>query len=226
MDKETILPSHFAGHLADGLQERLRFHIAHGTADFGDHHVGFAVVHIIDAPLDLIGDMGDDLHGAAQKFPGPLPVEDTPIDFTGGHRAVYRQIFIDKPFIVTQIQVRLRAVVGDEDFAVLIGAHGARVHIEIGVQLLNGHPQAPCLQQPSQRGGGNALAQSRYHAAGDKNTLDSHSLSSVSKLKNNRQRIRVSAAAVKHIFPVPINFVGLSQSVPFGMSFFGGFSAI
>ena len=77
--------------------------------------------------------MGNDLHGSAQKFSGPLPIEDTPIDFTGGHRAVNRQIFIDKPFIMAQIQVRLRAVVGDENFTVLIGAHGAWVHIEIGV---------------------------------------------------------------------------------------------
>ena len=68
-----------------------------------------------------------------------------------------------------QVQVRLRAVVGDEDLPVLIGAHGAGVHVDIGVELLVAHPDAPLLQQPSQGRRADALSQAGHHAAGDKN---------------------------------------------------------
>ena len=77
------------------------------------------------------------------------------------------QVLVHEPLIMAQVQVRLRAVVGDEHLAVLIGAHGAGVHIDIGVQLLVAHPQAPLLEQTAQGRGADALAQTGDHAAGD-----------------------------------------------------------
>ena len=52
---------------------------------------------------------------------------------------------------MAQVQVGLGAVVGDEDLAVLQGAHGTRVHVHVGVQLLAGHLEAAALQQSAQR---------------------------------------------------------------------------
>ena len=37
--------------------------------------------------------------------------------------------------VVTEVEVGLGAVVGDEHLAVLIGAHGPRVDIEVGIEL-------------------------------------------------------------------------------------------
>ena len=68
---------------------------------------------------------------------------------------------------MAQVQVGLGAVVGDEDLAVLQGAHGTRVHVHVGVQLLAGHLEAAALQQSAQRGGGDAFAQTGDDAAGD-----------------------------------------------------------
>ena len=70
---------------------------------------------------------------------------------------------------MAEIQVGLGAVVGDEDLAVLQGAHGTRVHIHVGVQLLAGHLEAAALQQSAQRGGGDAFAQTGDDAAGHEN---------------------------------------------------------
>ena len=75
---------------------------------------------------------------------------------------------------MAQIQIRLSAVVGDEDLPVLIRIHGTGVHVQIGVQLLNLHPQAPLLQKAAQGRGGNPLAQAGHHAAGDENIFDGH----------------------------------------------------
>ena len=72
---------------------------------------------------------------------------------------------------MAQVQVGLGAVVGDEHLTVLQGAHGAGVHVDVGVQLLAGHLQAAALEQAAQRGGGDALAQAGHDTAGDEDIL-------------------------------------------------------
>ena len=47
---------------------------------------------------------------------------------------------------MAQIQVGFGAVVQDENFAVLIWAHGSGVHINVGVELGDDHLQSPALQ--------------------------------------------------------------------------------
>ena len=52
---------------------------------------------------------------------------------------------------MTEVEVRLRAIVGDKDFAVLVRAHRARVDIDIGVKLLDRDLVAAVLQRTAQR---------------------------------------------------------------------------
>ena len=84
---------------------------------------------------------------------------------------------------MAQIQVRLGPVLGDKDLAVLIGAHGARVYINIRVQFLGRHLQAPGLQKPSERRCGDPLSQPGDHAAGNENVFCHMSTSSVYSAK-------------------------------------------
>ncbi len=58
---------------------------------------------------------------------------------------------------MAQIKVRLRAILGDEDFTMLIGGHGACIYVEVRVQLLDRHRDAPALQNPGYGSRGNAL---------------------------------------------------------------------
>ena len=80
---------------------------------------------------------------AAQVVSPPLPVQNGPVHLARGDGGVDGQVLIDKPLIVAQVQVRLRPVVGDKYLPVLVGAHGAGVHIEIRVQLLHCAPADP-----------------------------------------------------------------------------------
>ncbi|MPM42340.1 hypothetical protein SDC9_89005 [bioreactor metagenome] len=80
---------------------------------------------------------------------------------------------------MAQVQIRLCSVVCDEDLAVLIGAHGAGVHIDIGVKFLVSHPHAPLLQKPPQGRGADALPKARHHTAGHKYKFCRHSRSPV-----------------------------------------------
>ena len=171
MDVQHVFPPLFRRHLPDGLQKRLALDVAHRAADLGDDHVGLAVVHGVDPPLDLVGDVWDDLHRAPQIAALPFPVQHGPEHLARGHGGVAVQRLIHEPLVVPQIQIRLRAVVGDEHLPVLVGAHRARIYIKIGVELLVAHPQAALLQQPAQRRGADALAQSGHHAACHENIL-------------------------------------------------------
>ena len=177
MDIQHVFPALFCRHLADGLQIGLALNIAHGAAYLSNDDVGLTVVHGIDAALDLVGNMGDDLDGAAQIAALAFPVQHIPEHLARGHRRVSRQGFVHEALIVAQVQVRLRAVIGDEHLAVLEGAHGAGIHIKIGIKLLIFHPEAPLLQQPPQGCRADALSQPGHHAAGNKDMLHrDHSL--------------------------------------------------
>ena len=167
MDEHHVAVGPLGSHLADGLQEGLRLNVAHSAADLGDDHIHIFPGHGVDAAFDLIGDVGNDLHRGAQIVAPALPVQHGPPDLAGGDGAVAGQVLVHEPFVMPQVQVRFRAVVGDEHLAVLVGAHGAGVHVDIGVELLVADPDAPLLQQPAQRCRADALAQTGYHAACD-----------------------------------------------------------
>ena len=174
MDEEHVPLGPLGPDLADGLQEGLGLDIAHGAADLADDHVHVVPGHGVDPAFDLVGDVGDDLDGGAQVVPPALPVQHGPVDFAGGNGAVAAEVLVHEALVVPQVQVGFRAVLGDEDLAVLVRAHGAGVHVDIGVEFLVPHPDAPLLQEPPQGGRADALAQARDHAAGDKYVFRCH----------------------------------------------------
>ena len=45
------------------------------------------------------------------------------------------QLKVDESLVVAQVEVGLAAVMGDEDLAVLVRRHGARIDVQIGVEL-------------------------------------------------------------------------------------------
>ena len=60
---------------------------------------------------------------------------------------------------MSQIEIALGAVLRDEHFAVLEGTHGARIHVDIGIELDHGDLEAARLEDRAQGGGGDAFAQ-------------------------------------------------------------------
>ena len=74
-------------------------------------------------------------------------------------------------FVVAEVEVGFSAVVGDKDFAVLEGAHGAGVDVEVGVEFLHGDAEATAFKQTANRRGGDAFSERRDYAAGHKNVL-------------------------------------------------------
>ena len=172
VDIERVAAPLFPSYLAYGLQEGLGLDVAHRAAYFRYHHVRARLgAQAVDEFLDLVRDVGDDLHRAAEIFPPPLLVQHVPVDAPGGEVGKAVEVLVDEALVVPQVEVRLRPVLRDIHLPVLIGAHGARIDVYVGIQLLRGHLQPPRLQQPAQRGRRDALAQPGDHAPGDENIL-------------------------------------------------------
>ncbi len=178
MDEETVFPSDLQGHLARRLQKGLALDVADGAADLGDDHVRLRLpADAVDELLDLVGDVGDDLHRGAQVLAPALLVEDVPVDLAGGEIGEAVQILVDKALIVAQIQIGLRPVLGDVDLPVLVGTHGAGIHVDVGIQLLGCDLEAAGFQKSAERRRRDPLAEARHDTAGHKNILG-HSISS------------------------------------------------
>ena len=124
-----------------------------------------------DPVLDLVGDVRDHLHGLAEVGAAPLLGEHRLVDRAGGRVEFAGERHVDEALVVPEVEVGLAAVVGDEHLAVLEGVHRAGVDVDVGVELLHRDPQAPGLQQPPERGGGEALPEARGHATGHEDVL-------------------------------------------------------
>ena len=158
--------------LAHRLDEGQRLDIAHRAAQFGDDDVvDLLLRQQLNAPLDLVGDMGDDLHGLAQVIAAALLFDDAFIDFARGDVVGLRGGDRRKALVVPQIEVGLRTVFGDVALAVLVGVERPGIDVDVRVELLNGHRIAARLQQAGDRCRDDAFAQRRSHAAGNKDVL-------------------------------------------------------
>jgi hypothetical protein len=90
VQEEDVLPAQVVADLAGRLQKGLRLDIAYGAADFGDDDVWAVAVsvrqgHGQDAPLDLVGDVRDDLDGVTEVFAAALLGDDRRIHLPGSH---------------------------------------------------------------------------------------------------------------------------------------------
>ncbi len=120
-----------------------------------------------DATLDLVGDVRDHLHRAAEVVAAPLLADHVFVDAPGGKVVAPGGGHAGEAFVMTQIEIGFGAVAGHEHLAVLERAHGAGIDINVGVELDQGDLESPGFQHGRQRGGGDALAQGGHHAAGD-----------------------------------------------------------
>ncbi|CAK7018601.1 MAG: hypothetical protein DELT_03266 [Desulfovibrio sp.] len=94
--------------------------------------------------------MRDHLHRFPKVFPLPLLGQHVPIDLACRKVGEFIEILVDKPLIVPEVKVRLCAVFRHENFPMLEGAHSARIHIDIWIELLGCNLKAARFQKPSE----------------------------------------------------------------------------
>ena len=84
VNEDRVLAAQFLAHLADGFEERQRFDVADGAADFDDGHVGAVRRDLAHGVLDFVGDVRNDLDGFAQVVAAALLQDDLLVDAAGG----------------------------------------------------------------------------------------------------------------------------------------------
>ena len=173
MDEHRVVPSEFLAHLADRLEKGERLDVAYGASHLHDHHV-----HVIRDPangvLDFARDVWDHLHGLAQVVAAALLGDDALIDaprraVVGAHHAGVREALV-----VPEVEIGLGAVIGNEDFAVLERTHGARVDVQVRIELQKRDLQPARLEQAADRGGSQPLSERADHTSGYEDIFGTH----------------------------------------------------
>ncbi|SPW25903.1 Uncharacterised protein [Edwardsiella tarda] len=173
MHEHGVFTTDIDRQLADGFQERQRFDITDGTADFDQNHV-VAFAPFQDALFDGVSDMRDHLHGGAQIVAAALFAQHIGVDTPGGEVIAAGHLGANETLVVTQVQIGFRAVFGDENFPVLDRAHGTRIDVDVRVELHHGYIEATGFKNGRQGGCGNAFTQRGYDPAGHKNIIRCH----------------------------------------------------
>src|SRR5687768_947708 len=165
MHEDRILAADVVPELTDRLEERQRLDVADRAADLHDHDVVLRG-DPADRGLDLVGDVRDDLHGGAEVLAAALLGDDVQVDATRRHVVRLRQRAIDEALVMSEVEIGLGPVVGDEHFAMLKWRHRPRIDVDVRVEFHHRHPQSPLDEQAPERRRGDALAEGRDDAAG------------------------------------------------------------
>ena len=166
MQKQAVARAGVVAYLADRLQKRLRFNVAGGAANLGDHNIRAAVLACrVDKRFDFSSDVWDHLHCLAQIFAAAFLLQHIPVDLAGRKVRKAVEVLVDESFIVPEVKIGFNAVLGDIHLTVLVGTHRAGVDVDIRIKLLRDNPVSARFEQTSERSGCNALAKSRYDAA-------------------------------------------------------------
>ena len=102
----------------------------------------------------LIGRVGDEDQAGHARFEhdgvaAPLAGDDLLVDAAGGNIVGLGELGVREALVVAEVEIGLGAVVGDEDFAVLVRAHRARVDVEVGVALHDDDAQTARFEELS-----------------------------------------------------------------------------
>src|SRR5262249_43608587 len=169
---DDVLRADLTAELADRLEERQRLDVADRAADLADDDVGGRRDgRGADPRLDLVRDMRDHLHPRAEGLALSLLAQDGIPDRTGRVTRGTRQVLVDEPLVVADVEVRLRAVLCDEDLAVLERAHRPRIDVEVRIELLGLDLQPARLQQATERCGDDSLPERGDDSPSDEDVL-------------------------------------------------------
>ena len=160
--KGNIVAAQVGAHLTRGLQEGLRFDIAHGSANFRDDDIGgiaLSIGHSLGAhnALDFIGDVRDDLDGVTQVFAAAFLCNNGGVHLAGGCIRGAGEVHVQEALVVADIEVGFCAIFSDENLTVLEGVHRPGIDVDVGVKLLHGNAQTARTQQTPQRRSGQTL---------------------------------------------------------------------
>ena len=177
MDQDIVVRGKFAPHLPDCFQERHALDVADRPAYLDKAHLCLRAVRellfgcLLDAGLDLVGDVGDDLDGLSQEIAPAFLVDDRAVHFAGRDVMRGRELDVEETLVVTEIEIDFAPVLEDKDLAMLGRVHRPGIDIQVRVDFYGRHPVPPVFQDTSDRGGRDPFSQAAHNTTGDKNVF-------------------------------------------------------
>src|SRR6202165_5635485 len=164
MDEDRVLATDLVPELTYSLEERKRLDIADGPSDLHDHDVAFRC-EALHGAFALVGDVWNHLDRRAQVFAAPLLRDYAQVDASGRDVVGLGQRAVDESLIVFEVQIRLGAVVRHENFSMLKRRHGARIYVQVGIELHYRHAHSALDEKSSEGGGSYSLPERRDDSA-------------------------------------------------------------
>src|SRR6056297_2973903 len=96
------------------------------------------------------------------------------VDSAGSEIIGLAKMLVEKPLIMSEIEVGFCPIVGHVNLSVLKRIHGPGIDIDIGIEFQNGHIQPPSLEQGAQGGGRQSLTKGGEDTPCDKNKFGFH----------------------------------------------------
>jgi hypothetical protein len=120
------------------------------SADFDNYNV-HVFRHALDAALDFIGDVRNDLNGLSEIIATPFFGEDGFVDAAGSPVIVAGELGVCEALVVAQVEIGFGAVIGHENFAVLKGAHRTGVYVQVRIAFLDRYSEAATFEETTDR---------------------------------------------------------------------------
>jgi len=114
------------------LQKWQRLNVADRTADLDDSHIK-TLGAALDEFLYLVGDVRNHLHRFTKVLAAPLFADYRFVNLTGGEVVHLFHLGADEALVMSQIEISLGPIVGDEYLTVLERTHRSGVNVGIGV---------------------------------------------------------------------------------------------
>jgi len=87
--------------------------------------------------------MRNDLNRSAEVVAAPFAGNHILVYPAGSEVVLLPHLYTYESFVVAEIEIGFRTIVSDKHLAVLKRAHGARVYINVGVELQQSDTEAP-----------------------------------------------------------------------------------
>src|SRR5690242_7205356 len=169
--------------LADGFEERQGFDVTDGAADFDDHDIHRSPVgcggYAAGRGFNFVRHVRDHLHGLAKVIAAALARNNLLVDASAGEVVGLRERRVGEAFVVAEVEIGLGAIVGDKDLAMLEGAHGTGIDVQVWVELLQRDFEAAAFEETTDARGRDSLPQGGNHAAGDEYIFGHYSVTTI-----------------------------------------------
>ena len=171
----TIIVSDLVAYLSYSLDKRIRFHIPDRSAYFRDNNIGISIIgNAVNSVFNFVRYMRYYLNGMSKIIASSLLIYNRHENFTGSNVAADIETFVYKSFVMSQIKIGFRPVVGYKNLTVLIRAHSSRIIVNIRVKFLNGNLITAVFKQSPERRGGNSFSEAGHDSSRNKNKLRLH----------------------------------------------------